>query len=202
MTSKAHQKQLKELHQTNRTHGDAKSSLYTRWAQMISRCYNKNNKAYKNYGGRGIKTCERWKKYENFRHDMGRPPSIKHTLDRIDVDKDYCKSNCRWTTRYVQSRNMRSNKYLTFKGERKIISDWAVEYGLSRAVLNRRLSLGWSVISALTTPVGKKYRFKKREMTLTEWADYTEIAWSTLYNRLQRGWSLEKTLTTEVTRWK
>ena len=80
------------------------------WGAMISRCYNQNNHRYPEYGGRGIVVCERWKNsFENFLEDMGERPDGM-TLDRIDVNGNYCKDNCRWATDSLQSFNMRKRK--------------------------------------------------------------------------------------------
>jgi len=82
---------------------------YHSWYNMKSRCYNPNYRNYKYWGGKGIKVCKRWFKFENFLKDMGmRPPNT--SLDRIDGTKNYCKSNCRWATRLQQNQN-RPHKY-------------------------------------------------------------------------------------------
>lgn len=76
---------------------------------MKSRCYNKNNISYKNYGDRGIKVCDRWlNSFENFLKDMGEKPSDKHSLDRIDISGGYEPSNCRWATPEEQAVNKRA----------------------------------------------------------------------------------------------
>lgn len=77
------------------------------WASMISRCNNPNRSNYKYYGGRGIKVCRRWKKFENFLADMGRKPPGK-SLDRIDNNKGYSPSNCKWSSKSEQMKNRRS----------------------------------------------------------------------------------------------
>jgi hypothetical protein len=81
------------------------SPEYYSWRQMKSRCFNPNATGYKYYGGRGIRVCERWLNYEAFLSDMGRRPTPKHTLDRIDTDGNYEPANCRWATRAEQVRN-------------------------------------------------------------------------------------------------
>lgn len=78
---------------------------YNSWRAMKERCDNKKYHAYNRYGGRGIRYCERWKDFANFLHDMGRKPTPKHSLDRIDNDGDYCPENCRWATQTEQVRN-------------------------------------------------------------------------------------------------
>ena len=89
------------------THGVSQHRLYKTWIGMYDRCYNKNNKYFKNYGGRGITVCEKWYQIENFIEDMY--PSFEEglTLDRIDVNGNYEPDNCRWVTREIQQRNTR-----------------------------------------------------------------------------------------------
>lgn len=85
-------------------HGMAGSKMYLAWYQMLMRCRNKNSISYKNYGGRGIKVCERWQEFKNFYEDMGdRPEGM--SLDRIDVNGDYEPSNCRWASKKEQYHN-------------------------------------------------------------------------------------------------
>lgn len=81
---------------------------YASYMNMIQRCYNPNNMLYSYYGGRGIKVCANWlESFDNFLNDMGERPA-KRTLDRINVNGNYKPSNCRWSTRLVQSRNRRN----------------------------------------------------------------------------------------------
>ncbi|GAE32435.1 AP2 domain-containing protein [Alkalihalobacillus hemicellulosilyticus] len=92
-------------------HGHSrKSPEYKIWATMLQRCDNQNYKDYEYYGGRGIRVCDCWKSFEKFIVDMGNRPSSNHTIERIDNDKDYNKSNCVWENRTVQSRNQRLRK--------------------------------------------------------------------------------------------
>ena len=86
-------------------HGEINSPEYTSWRGMRDRCYNPNHSNYRYYGKRGITICERWESFENFLEDMGRKPSPKHSIDRIDGSGHYEPDNCRWATPIEQARN-------------------------------------------------------------------------------------------------
>ena len=80
---------------------------YIAWSNMLSRCRNKNNPRYSDYGGRGITVCTRWLFFDNFLEDMGVCSNPDLTLDRIDNNLGYTKENCVWNTRSKQQRNQR-----------------------------------------------------------------------------------------------
>lgn len=129
----------------NKTHGMAGTPEYGAWANMRSRCINTGDKAYANYGGRGIRVCDRWMdSFENFLSDMGKRPSAQHSLDRIDNDGPYSPENCRWATRGKQQNNRRNTKFITYGGETKAVAEWAAITGISDETLRNRIRLGYS----------------------------------------------------------
>ncbi len=125
------------------------------WFNMKQRCENNKHNSYFYYGGRGIKVCEKWKKFEGFLEDMGEKPDGL-SLDRIDVNGNYCKENCRWATLKEQARNKRSN--VCFKGE--CVTDASLRLGGSSTLVTQRIKNGWSVEKAFTT-IGLKRLTKK-----------------------------------------
>lgn len=142
----------RRLSEQSRRHGMRQSPTYGIWAGMRERCQNVNAPAYANYGGRGIKVCDRWKKFENFIADLGERPAGM-SLDRIDNDGNYEPGNCRWATREEQNNNQRKTVWLEHRGERKTKTQWARALGISLSTLHNRLKVGWSVAAALDTPV-------------------------------------------------
>jgi hypothetical protein len=134
------------------THGMSETRTYRIWCSMYTRCNYQKNVSYKNYGGRGITICERWRSFENFFADMGHPPSDKHSIDRVNNDGNYEPSNCRWATPNEQAGNSRNAIRLTFGGLTFSISEWSRRTGLKRATINARIEKGWSAERALTTP--------------------------------------------------
>lgn len=126
------------------------------WRSMISRCTSPINKSYADYGGRGIKVCDRWtgeRGYDNFLDDMGRRPSDKHSLDRTDNDGDYEPGNCAWRTYEEQAQNRRSNFNVTCNGETKCLVRWSRETGLPYNLIRDRLVLlRWTPERALSEP--------------------------------------------------
>lgn len=161
-----HTKSCGCLHSTkniNVTHGCCrrtvpKKRIYKIWIGMKNRCFNKNNQAYNKYGGRGITVCEEWLDFSKFKEW-----SFKHgysdnlTIDRIDVNGNYCPENCRWVNEIIQANNRRSSIYLTVDNETHTISEWTKIYNLPRGLISSRINkLGWDIKKAITTPLKRK----------------------------------------------
>lgn len=146
---------------SRRTHGycsGGKTDEYKIWLGMKKRCVNKNAKSYEHYGGRGIKVCRRWMKFENFLEDVGLRPSKNHSLDRFpNKNGNYEPGNVRWATQKQQCGNKRTNLVIEFRGETMTAGEWADKLGIKRFTLYCRLNgYGWSIERALTTPVKVK----------------------------------------------
>lgn len=143
----------------NLTHGGKHTRLYNIWIAMLERTGNKNSSNYHNYGGRGIAVCEEWKNdFEQFRNwatSHGYREDL--TIDRIDVNGDYCPENCRWATKKEQANGTRRNIKIEYKGQTLTLSQWAEKIGINRYTLRNRIFVyGWSVEEAFETPVGER----------------------------------------------
>lgn len=139
----------------NTTHGKSNTRLFNIWQNIKRRCYNKNYKYYSYYGGKGIIMCEEWKNSFQAFYEW----SIKNdysdtlTIDRINSDKNYEPSNCRWVNRLVQQNNRKSNHKFTINGETKTIMEWCKIYNVPYERTRRRVvNEHWDIIDALTTP--------------------------------------------------
>ena len=150
------------LHDYGKTHRRKDERLYSVYRNMKNRCENKNNKAFKWYGGKGIKVCDEWngeQGYENFKKwalSTGYLPSL--TLDRIDSDGNYEPNNCRWASWKTQQNNRSNNRFITFDGETLSISEWAERLGTTYGTLKTRINLGWNIEDVLTKPIRKDQR--------------------------------------------
>lgn len=104
-------------------HGKSKTREYRIWAAVKRRCYNHNTIRYKDYGGRGITMCDEWRdSFRNFINDMGPCPDENSSIDRIDVNKGYVPTNCRWATMKTQGVNRRNNAYVIIDGDKMTFS--------------------------------------------------------------------------------
>lgn len=139
----------------NTKHGDAhrigkRNRLYQLWIGIKRRCYNKNDKSYVRYGGKGISVCEEWlNSYENFKewalangYDINAPRGVC-TIDRIDSSGDYCPENCRFVSYAVQGDNRNGVIHITYNGETHNLSQWANILGIKRTTLLERYKKGF-----------------------------------------------------------
>lgn len=144
----------KEKNVCQQTHGLAKQiPEYHIWCAMNRRCTNPNAPDYDRYGGRGITVCKQWKSFAQFLADMGRRPSKKHSLDRIDNDQDYNPENCRWALSTTQQNNKQNNKLITHNGQTHTLAEWSKITGIKPSTLSWRIRNNWPTERAL-----KSYR--------------------------------------------
>lgn len=146
------------LHRT--CNGLSNTPTYYSYDCMKKRCYRPKNKAYKDYGAKGITVCQRWlDSFLNFYEDMGERPSGT-SLDRIDGTGNYTPENCKWSTQKEQCRHQSHNHYFTYLGKTQSIAAWAEEYDIKYYCLRGRLTnYGWSIEEALE--IKKRERRKK-----------------------------------------
>lgn len=183
-----------KIEEANKTHGMRWTRLYNTWTQIKQRCTNKNNERYEDYGGRGIKVCDKW--MNSF--DAFREWSLKNgykdnlSIDRIDVNGDYEPDNCKWSTDVDQQRNKRNNRLVTINGETKTLAEWAEISGIPYKTLQRRIYTGCKQ-DDLLAPVGTTYKYKYLikingvEKTMNAWAKEAKLPFSTIKRRYQRG---------------
>lgn len=130
----------------NYRHGMRRTRLYRIYSAMVCRCENKNAINYHSYGGRGITVCDEWrgeKGAENF-IDWAKRSGYDETLtiDRIDVNGNYCPENCKWSTRLEQGSNRTDNHFITINGETHTISEWSRISGIGVSTICQRIKAG------------------------------------------------------------
>lgn len=143
----------------------AATTEYRSWASMKNRCLNSKDAKYKYWGGRGIKICDRWlgpDGFINFLADMGRKPSLTHSIDRYpNKDGDYEPGNCRWATKVEQVRNRSNTIWLEYKGRRMVLKLWMEELGVSKTAIDHHLKKGrpfeWIYEYLKNNPIPKDY---------------------------------------------
>lgn len=140
----------------NLKHGHSKRNKkyaeYIIWQHLKDRCFNVKSEFYNHYGGRGITVSLKWaNSYPAFLKDMGKRPSKKHSVERVDNNGDYKKGNCVWALRNTQANNRRSNVFIEYKGKKLTYAQWEKETGISQMTLRYRISVAkWSIEQSLT----------------------------------------------------
>lgn len=132
----------------SKLHGKCYTPAYRSWSSMRTRCLNKNHEAYHNYGGRGITICKDWiNSFVSFYNDMGDRPENK-SLDRIDTDGDYNKSNCKWSTAKEQARNQRNNILFWYKKKKVCLAEFCEIEKKNYNTIHTKLRRGLSIQEA------------------------------------------------------
>lgn len=141
----------------HKTHGQKGTRLYGIWNNMKDRCGNCNAKDYPRYGGRGITVCQDWLSdflpFYTWAMENGYRDDL--SIDRIDNDKGYSPSNCRWTTGKEQCRNRRNTVYIEYKGEVKSLPEWCDILNFPRPLAHRRYKRGLTGQQIFETPIRK-----------------------------------------------
>ena len=145
---------------TKTIHGEAHTNRttpeYNVWVAIKKRCYNPTYKDFPRYGARGIRVCDRWlESFLNFLADMGRRPSSRHSLERINNDGPYAPENCRWALSVEQANNRRNNRHITFNGRTLTVAQWERALGTKRGLILDRLQRGWTIDAAMTRPIDR-----------------------------------------------
>lgn len=129
------------------------SPEYRAWLDIKKRCLNPNNASYPRYGGRGITMYEPWQTdVKAFIAHVGRRPSPKHSIDRIDNARGYEPGNVKWSTTAEQLMNRRNTRTITYNGETRCLADWARVVGISAPAMRYRVNQGWSPERCMDPP--------------------------------------------------
>ena len=140
---KERMKKMKEdFPNPTKTHGDSRYKLYSIWCGMLQRCLNPKRDNYIYYGGRGITVCDRWRKYENFKDDMGQSYFEGASIDRIDVNGNYCPENCRWVKMRDQFSNRRNKIRVIMQGKEITVDEASKILGISKRTLYKHIRNG------------------------------------------------------------
>lgn len=143
----------KRIGDFNRTHGEGKTPEYIAWQLMKRRCNNPNDIGFKYYGRLGIKVCDRWlNSFQNFLSDLGRKPTAKHSVDRINPNGNYEPDNCRWASAMEQANNKRGTHLFNHEGVTDTVSNWCRHFNINSSAVHARVRRGWSLKRAITTP--------------------------------------------------
>lgn len=178
---------------TRKKHGLRNHPLYNTHHDMIRRCYDEGRKDYKHYGARGIVVCDRWRDEQaglaNFIEDMGERPKGGE-LERIDVNGNYNKENCKWLTRRGQTNNTRFNKIIRYRGYSMTLSEWAHLLGVPATSLRDRVEkLNHGIEEALEKPFLAKtcsILYEGKTYTIGEFLQftpYTQNSYGTIVRR-------------------
>ena len=189
---------LEKLAAHNKTHGLSGTKIYRKWQSMRKRCYKPNDTHYKNYGGRGIKVCEEWRK--DFKAFYDYVSQLEHfgeegySLDRIDNSRGYEVGNVRWATAVEQANNKTNNHFVDIgNGKQMTLTQIMQMTGAAFGTIQDRVRNNWQAEDLLQPPQSKHERAPHFDvgngelLTAAEIADKTGLALSTVYRRIHRG---------------
>lgn len=189
----------------NASHGMTGTKIYKAWKGIKKRCFNQSEKAYKNYGGRGITLCDEWvDDFPAFYAYIGDPPTDRHTVGRIDNEGDYRPGNVRWETYAEQNSNKRNNKVYEYKGSSYHLDELVAMSGVSWSTMASRLiTLGWPVDKAVETPAGGNEKDPMVEYQGIEWtigalSKHLNIDYYLLRRRIISGMTVEDAISKPI----
>lgn len=175
-------------------HGLSAHPIYKTWKRMIARCYIRSVSHYELYGGRGIRVCANWHRFASFMEDMQPTWESGLSLDRIDPNGHYSRSNCRWATFRMQTHNRRRNLDIEFRGQQRKLSEVAEQFStVDYPTLYNRVKSGWDIESALSTAPLKECRRKPftlmgvHYLTLRGCSKSTGMSCQRIVNLIKRG---------------
>lgn len=139
-------------------HGETNTRLHHIWSSMKARCYYTKAINYPNYGGRGIRVCAEWRNgYMAFRNwALKNGYTEKSTIDRKNVNGNYCPENCQWISAFDQQSNKTNNRNITIGEITNTVTEWGRIYGIDPQAIWARLNRGWNGKDAVIVPSGKK----------------------------------------------
>lgn len=184
--------------EANTKHGKRSTRIYRIHHTMKGRCYDKNNPKYKNYGARGIYICDEWlgeNGFINFYNwSMANGYKNDLTIERIDVNKNYCPENCTWIPMGEQAKNKTNNIIIEMNGKKQILSEWCKELNLKYSFVHNRIKQGWNVIDALTKPKEKTglYEYKGKKYKIKQLSEMSGLSPKTIKSRLDKKWSINR----------
>ena len=182
-------------------HGLWNHPVYGLWRRMIQRCYNPRNASYAWYGGRGISVCDEWQR----RPDEFMQWALSHgytkglSLDRIDIDGNYCPENCRIATPKEQANNRSNNTFVEARGEMLTAKQLSERYEIPYSSVLYRIKCGWPVERIISEPLhshDKTYLVYGEMLTTVEGEEIYGVPRKTIWGRLNRGWEPEAAFTT------
>lgn len=190
----------KKIGDKTSTHGASRKAAspllrkaWRSWMKMRQRCNDPKNNRYNLYGGRGIYVCQNWKKFQGFLSDMGVPPTVEHSIDRINNNKSYDVTNCKWSTRYEQAANRRNSILVMVDGELKSLLECEKISGVKWKTIWCRLKEGWGELELLRptnycrSELQRQFKIGEDVKPITEWAKIAGLAYATLTARIERG---------------